>query len=469
MSNIENTGEQEEISADELFEQHKAEIEQRFEERGFFRRIGDMVTGLSKPSSSPEYKIARTELQRLAAPLVAILLPVMGVIILIVVTAVSGQRKEIITVDIGEIQEDSQDLTEEVDEEPQEIDMTQDVDVSVEISADMPTPTMTNPAPPSPSPGGEPNKVEAAPSPVTMSAVSGTVKMRGMGDGDGGGFGSIIGGGKGGQNTEGCLIGVIVDFKRDGSGKDIPCDQNKYKANIGELARANFSPAALSKFYVLPKKVALTHIFIDEQPAANGPKAFGCEALMKPMWWVAYYTGTIASPEKARYRFVGYADEAMICKIGGKVVFETYWGIGPQKKNNGKGPFKGPFTGWSGGDPELVGKWQSPQGNSALVVGDWFTMTQGRAEQINIAIGEGPGGNCGFALFIQKEGVEYPMVDGHPKLPLFASRPLSFKDKQRIEGNRYKVSTDSPKFNSRGAKKAMEKVQKDDVSVEVDI
>ena len=53
------------LSAEEIFEQHKAEIESAFEEKGFFRRLSEMFSGLSKPHSSAEYKIARTELQRL--------------------------------------------------------------------------------------------------------------------------------------------------------------------------------------------------------------------------------------------------------------------------------------------------------------------------------------------------------------------------------------------------------------------
>ena len=81
------------LSAEELFEQHKAEIDAAFEEKGFFRRLGDMFSGLSKPKSSPEYKLAKVELQRLAAPILAILLPTLGVIVLIVITAIQGRTK----------------------------------------------------------------------------------------------------------------------------------------------------------------------------------------------------------------------------------------------------------------------------------------------------------------------------------------------------------------------------------------
>ena len=50
------------LSAEELFELHKAEIDAAFEERGFFRRLRDMFKGLGAPRASAEYKLARTEL-----------------------------------------------------------------------------------------------------------------------------------------------------------------------------------------------------------------------------------------------------------------------------------------------------------------------------------------------------------------------------------------------------------------------
>ena len=69
------------LSAEELFELHKEEINAAFEEKGFFRRIVDMCKGLSKPRGSAEYKLARVELQRLAAPILAIILPTVAVIV----------------------------------------------------------------------------------------------------------------------------------------------------------------------------------------------------------------------------------------------------------------------------------------------------------------------------------------------------------------------------------------------------
>jgi len=445
-----------ELTDEEIFEQHRAEIDERFEEKNFFRRVADMFAGLREPKTSREYKLARIELQRLAAPLVAILLPVVGVIVLIVVTAVSGQVEEHVTVDIAQIQNDDAPLEDTPDPPEEEIDMTQDIDVTVDVSTEVPTPDMANPAPPSPDPGGEPDKVAAAPSPVTMSAVSGTVKMRGLGDGTSGGFGTLIGNGGKAQNLDGCLIGILIDFKRDSSGKDISCNESTYISNIGDLTKANFSAAALSKFYVLPKKVALTHVYIPKQPAENGPKAFGVEKLMQAKWWIAYYSGTLKPAEKAKYRFVGYFDEAMIVKINGKVVYESYWGRGPQAGKNEPGV----YTGWKPSDPGSIGKMGSGHDGAKLVPGDWFETTAGTKMNIDIVVGEGPGGKCGGFLLIQKEGESGTSI--------FASRPLSMKEKENLKAAGFGI--DSPKMNGRtGAKEAADKMKKDDVSVQVDI
>ena len=52
------------LSAEELFELHKEEINAAFEEKGFFKRFTEMCSGLTKPRSSAEYKLAKVELSR---------------------------------------------------------------------------------------------------------------------------------------------------------------------------------------------------------------------------------------------------------------------------------------------------------------------------------------------------------------------------------------------------------------------
>ena len=169
------------LSAEELFEQHKAEIEAAFEEKGFFRRMADMLTGLSKPHSSAEFKIAKTELQRLIAPIAAITLPVLGVAVLIVVTAVQGQMGKKIEVEVARAQEEETELEEEQEQEeiveqtpPEEM-----VDVTIDTPdvgpvADVVTPSATPTAEPVSVKPAAQDSVALIKSPVTMKSMTGS-------------------------------------------------------------------------------------------------------------------------------------------------------------------------------------------------------------------------------------------------------------------------------------------------------
>lgn len=202
------------LSAEELFEQHKAEIDAAFEEKGFFRRLGDMFSGLSKPKSSPEYKLAKVELQRLAAPILAILLPTLGVIVLIVITAIQGRTKEVIQVDIARPVEEEQELEEEQEEEieePPPPDETVDVQVDTPIVgpvSDIVTPnTPPTTEPVSVKPATQ-DSVALIKSPVTMKSMAGS-RSPGM-------IGRMTGGGAGygDANTEGAVLKALRWLKK---------------------------------------------------------------------------------------------------------------------------------------------------------------------------------------------------------------------------------------------------------------
>ncbi len=175
----EEVGEEAPLSAEELFELHKEEINAAFEEKGFFRRIVDMCKGLSKPKSSAEYKLARVELNRLAAPILAIILPTVAVIVLIVVTKVTSQPQETIEVEIAEVKEEE--TIDEPEPEPEIEPPPEPPDEYVEVQVDTPSVSvseMVSPAPPT----TEPLSVKPAPqdsvaiikSPVTMRSMTGS-------------------------------------------------------------------------------------------------------------------------------------------------------------------------------------------------------------------------------------------------------------------------------------------------------
>ena len=222
---LEEVAEDAPLSAQEIFEMHKADIEAAFEEKGFFRRLLDMFSGLSKPHASAEYKLAKTELLRLTAPLCAILLPTLGVIVLIVITAITGQTKQTIQVDIARAQEDEAELQEEQEQEEveQEVPPEEMVDVQVDtpnVAVDVTTPTAT--------PQDEPVSVKPA-TQDSVALIKSPVTMRSMtGSRSPGSIGKYTAGGNmyGDPTTEAAVLKALRWLKKtqqpDGSWKPAP-------------------------------------------------------------------------------------------------------------------------------------------------------------------------------------------------------------------------------------------------------
>ena len=109
---------------------------EKYEEAGLFTRIGRMMKGLSCPRASREYKEALIELQRLSAPLTAILLPTIGVIILIVVSAVSSKPHVEIRADIAQADTEEEKLQDV--EPPPDMEPPPETEVDPTIVTDVP-------------------------------------------------------------------------------------------------------------------------------------------------------------------------------------------------------------------------------------------------------------------------------------------------------------------------------------------
>jgi hypothetical protein len=182
---------------EEVFEEgiDLEEIAKKYEERGFFRRLGDMFRGLGKPHETREYKLARIELQRLAAPLVAIVVPILFGVVLCVVTMISGQKKNTITVDIAQIEDNTDELVEEEEIPPDDIEPPPMEDV--EITVDTPTPGPVSTVTPAPTPPSQQVTVKPATMDTVMNVKS-PVTMRQMtGSRNPGSIGSMTRGGAG--------------------------------------------------------------------------------------------------------------------------------------------------------------------------------------------------------------------------------------------------------------------------------
>ncbi len=274
--NEEEIAEEAPLSAEELFELHKEEINAAFEEKGFFRRMKDMFAGLSKPRSSPEYKLARIELQRLVAPLAAILLPTLGVGILIVVTAVTGQNKQTIQVDIASAQDEEQELQDE--QEPEEVEEQTPPEEPVDITVDAPNVNVNDVVTPQATPQNEPVSVKPA-SQDTVALIKSPVTMKSMtGSRTPGSIGRMTAGGAmyGDPNTEGAVLKALRWLKKtqlpNGSWKPSPISNTgfailAYLAHGETPASKEFGPTVEKALQFLIESITLNK---DGEPTFKG-------------------------------------------------------------------------------------------------------------------------------------------------------------------------------------------------------
>ena len=104
----------------------------KYSEAGLFRRIVMMAKGLSRPRASRDYKEAVIELERLSAPLTALLLPTLAVIVLAVVSAVGGNKREDTTVIIAHADETEDDpIPVDLPQVPEDPDVPPPIDTQV--------------------------------------------------------------------------------------------------------------------------------------------------------------------------------------------------------------------------------------------------------------------------------------------------------------------------------------------------
>ncbi len=235
--------------------------------------------------------------------------------------------------------------------------------------------------------------------------------------GDGGGFGSITA-------RPGSLEGRLYDFKKDPDGNDIPydlADRAEFVDRVIRIQRANFTAASLRRHFQAPNSLFLSHLAIPFNDASAGPKFFGAEETIKPSGWIAHYRGKIAVPKTGTYRFSGLGDDYIGVFLNGRIRLAACWGD-IQEMLAGR---------WEPSEP--TGKFTGPFGNMRLVYGDWVRLKEGDVLDIDIIIGERPGGKVGFILHIEEKGVDYrKAADGRPILPLFATAPISDSEKSRI-------------------------------------
>lgn len=257
---------------------------------------------------------------------------------------------------------------------------------------------------------------------------------QGSGNGMGSGTGNGAGLGKGGligsmgfgmiMRSDAALTGHLYDFKQNQAGKEVAYDvrdADEFVSRVLQLQRNDFRASSFNRYFRASTTLYATNIAIHNSPAEKGPEFFNAEKEVKPSGWLAHYQGKIGLAGGKKFRFVGRGDDYLAVYIKGRPVL---------------------IAAWPDIQPRLVGNWQEekPSGEHAspfgppLIYGDWLSIDDLFKANIDIVVGERPGGLVGFVLMVQLKEHDYDQdSSGRPILPLFTTAPFSTEQRTSIQ------------------------------------
>ena len=240
----------------------------------------------------------------------------------------------------------------------------------------------------------------------------------GMTMGGGGGTGGSGSGGGGvpffGLRTGEGLQGTFYDLKQTRAGRPTGMTPEDYSKEVRRFVTGNWDEgASFSRYFKAPNPLIAQQIIVPAIQADQGPKAFDLAGKVQPKMWIIVYRATVIPPYSGNIRFVGKGDDILIVRFDGRVVLD--WSQPDAGKLSNWRPhtkaYKYPFT-----------------NNFGVMPGDWITVQAGKPYEIDVLIGERPGGGFQASLFIEKGGGKYEKnSNGDPILPLFRLTGGEFK------------------------------------------
>jgi hypothetical protein len=277
---------------------------------------------------------------------------------------------------------------------------------------------------------------------VSMPNKMQTMGATGLGFGTGtgkGGAGGGTGAGKsipffGAKEKGAGLQGTLYDLKQTPNRQKTDVSNDDYSTTLQEFVKKDMRASQLSRFFKSPRPIYAPQIFIPVLDAEEAPKAFGLQNLVKAERWVILYEGRVRAPETGTFRFVGFADDIMVVRLDGKMVLDaslhnvTGWEDKKSYKYSEAGP-----------------KRDNKRGDIKLKAGEWFKVRAGQTLDLQILLGEKPGGWFYAMLMLEEEGANYRKTkEGSPILPIFRVAD--------VDPPRLKSSDGAVEFDKKGDK-----------------
>jgi hypothetical protein len=203
--------------------------------------------------------------------------------------------------------------------------------------------------------------------------------------------------------TEAALIGILYDLKQTQQGEASGVTEQSYPKVIGEFLESEWDEGVLNDYFRVSRPVYATRIFMRTMSADQAPKAFGVDDVVEPRLWVVHYKGQVKAPMDGVYRIAGFADDFMAARINGNTVLVS-----------GRQDCIPENYAWKASEADGM-----PVGNGQVRYGNWVSVKQGEVIDLDVLVGERPGGIFSAWLYIQRKGETYPMEGAHPVLPVF--------------------------------------------------
>ena len=99
-------------------------------------------------------------------------------------------------------------------------------------------------------------------------------------------------------------------------------DPNKEYASVLRKFCVTWDLEQLKGYYKAKEKLMAYQVFIPPGKADEAPKAFGVEKEVKPTRWIVYYEAMVLPPKTGRYRFRGRADDVLLVRWDGQLVYD---------------------------------------------------------------------------------------------------------------------------------------------------
>ncbi len=242
--------------------------------------------------------------------------------------------------------------------------------------------------------------MEQALSNIKMPDPQGAGMTQGGGDhGLGAGTASVFGTVAGTPNQ---LEGYLYDLKQTADRKPTGITPEEYHKVLMKFVQHHWDANILAAYYKSPKPLYTSAILIPIMNANLGPKAFGLENEVQPSRWIIWYKGKVSPPTPDHYRFAGMCDDVLLVRLDGRMVLDG--SLSPVENKKYDQPWK-----------------PNAQTNKRpMHLGEEFAFSPSESKDIDIIIGEEPGGVFYASLFALKKGETYPNDKGGlPELPLF--------------------------------------------------